>query len=79
MSLSPPDGSKYLVDNYITLIHDKINKISNDDKETLIMGDFNINYQSSSDNQKEFKEILLLNGFTQLVKSATRTTMETSS
>ena len=53
----PPDGSKYLVDNYNTLIHDNINKISNDDKETLVMGDFKINYQSNSDNQKEFKEI----------------------
>ena len=36
----PPDGSKYLVDNYNTLIHDNINKLSNDDKETVIMGDF---------------------------------------
>ena len=36
-------------------------------------------YQSNSDNQKEFKEIMLLNYFTQLVKSATRMTMETSS
>ena len=43
------------------------------------MGDFNVNYQSNSDNQKEFKEIMLLNGFTQFVKSATRITMETSS
>ena len=29
-------------------------------KKQKIMGDFNINYQSSSDNQKEFKEIMLL-------------------
>ena len=74
----PPGGLNYLVDNYNTLIHDNINKISNDDKETVISGDFNINYQSNSDNQKEFKEIMLLNGFTQLVKSATRITMTTS-
>ena len=45
-----PDGSKYLVDNFNTLIHDNINKISNDDRETVIMGDFNINYQFNSDN-----------------------------
>ena len=74
----PPDGLNYLVDNYNTLIHDNINKISNDDKETVISGDFNINCQSSSDNQKEFKEIMLLNGSTQLVKSATRITMTSS-
>ena len=30
----PLDGSKYLVDNYNTMIHDNINKISIDDKET---------------------------------------------
>ena len=47
---------KYLVDYYNTSIHDNINKVSNDDKGTVIIGDFIINYQSNNDNQEEFKE-----------------------
>jgi len=43
------------------------------------MGDFNINYQTDNASQKEFKTIMTLHGFKQLVKLATRITMETKS
>ena len=41
------------------------------------MGDFNINYNDSK-SQKDFKNVMKLNGFEQLVTSATRITKESS-
>ena len=42
------------------------------------MGDFNVNYNSNSDN-KEFKSIITANGFRQIVKEPTRVTDTLSS
>ena len=42
------------------------------------MGDFNVNYNSNSDN-KEFKSIITANGFRQIVKEPTRVTDTSSS
>ena len=46
--------------------------------EVIPLGDCNANYAKSNDN-REFKSILTLNGFKQLIKKPTRTTQHTSS
>ena len=42
-------------------------------KDIICLGDFNVNYLKSKNN-KEFKDIFTLYGFTQLIKNATRIT-----
>jgi len=63
--------------NFATKLSQKIEQITNEKKETIIMGDLNSNYLDKS-NQKETKEIFNINGFTQLLKSPTRITENTS-
>ena len=52
-------------------------KANTPSKEIIIMGDYNANYNKKGD-YKEFKNILLLNGFTQMIKSPTRVTKDSS-
>ena len=42
-------------------------------KDIICLGDFNVNYLKS-ENNKEFKDIFTLYGFTQLLKNAKRIT-----
>ena len=68
----PPEGSKYLPSSY----NDSFNKHLenfNHNKEVPLMGDFNVNCNSNSDN-KEFKSIITANGFRQIVTEPTRVT-----
>ena len=69
----PPDGSKYLFKNFITLLNDTLNVISVKHKECIIMGDTNINYLDKN-NHNDIKDIFMLNGYKQLVTMATRIT-----
>lgn len=55
-----------------------ITKVNKEQKETIIMGDFNIDY-SRSNVSKDFKSQMSSYGFKQLVKTATRITKDTSS
>ena len=73
----PPERSKYLSSNYNDLFDEHLENFSHN-REVLLMGDFNVNYNSNSDN-KEFKSIITANGFRQIVKEPTRVTDTLSS
>ena len=76
----PPETSKYLDNNYNTYINETLTTINAENKETVIMGDFNVNYLNiKSAIHNDFRNIMTLNGFKQVVKSATRITKESSS
>ena len=70
----PPDSSNYLSKSFNQNLNDILLTIT---KETIIMGDCNVNYAKENDN-KEFKTILSLNGFHQLIKKPTRVTRDSS-
>ena len=46
-------------------------------KETILLGDVNVDYQNMSDN-REMKRIISQHGFKQVVSKATRITKETN-
>ena len=68
----PPEGSKYLQSNYNESFNEHLENFSHN-KEVLLMGDFNVNYNSNSDN-KEFKSIITANDFRQIVTEPNRVT-----
>ena len=72
----PTEGSNYLPSNY-NLFHEHLANFGSN-KEAILMGDFNVNYNSHSCN-KEFKSIITANGFKQLINEPTRVTDTTSS
>ena len=65
----PPDTSKYLHKHFNDFFADMLLNIS--DKETITLGDINVNFLKRENNQ-EFKSILQLNGFKQIIKDPTR-------
>ena len=73
----PPETSKYHQYNFNDLLQDHLHIIDKENKETILLGDFNVNYNDTSSNTT-FKTIVKLFGFKQLVKKCTRLT-ETSS
>ena len=68
----PSEGSKYSPSNYNDSFNEHLENFSHN-KEVLLMGDFNVNYNSNSGN-KEFKSIITANGFRQIVTEPTRVT-----
>ena len=46
----PPSTSKYLPTNFNELLRNSLIKVSSENKETILTGDFNINYQKVDDN-----------------------------
>ena len=73
----PPETSKYHQSNLNDLLQDHLRIIDKENKEIILMGDFNVNYNDTSSNTM-FKTIVKLFGFKQLMKKCTRLT-ETSS
>jgi exonuclease III len=66
----PPETSKYLSTEFNNEFNNILQSLT---KETILMGDCNVNYANKGDN-REFKSILSLNGFNQLIKQPTRIT-----
>ena len=66
----PPDSSIYLSKNFTPNLAAKLQNINRENKEVIIMGDININYLKKDDH----KVIFAVNGYKQLLRSATRTT-----
>ena len=64
----PPSTSKFLPANFNELLRKSLTKVSSENKETILTGDFNINYQMVDDNG-ELKSIFQLK---QIIKTATR-------
>ena len=72
----PPSTSKFLPTNFDELLHNSL--ASSENKETILIGDFNINYQKVDDNG-ELKSIFTLFQLKQIIKTATRVTDKTES
>ena len=73
----PPEGSNYLLPNFNTLFNDLLINVEETSLETILLGDVNVNYLNRNEN-KEFKSLLPLRGFKQLVNDPTRITKESS-
>lgn len=71
----PPQSSKYLQNNFTELFNESLTLLSNESKETILLGDLNVDFLKPNDN-KEIKLSLKENGFTQIIKEATRVTNE---
>ena len=69
----PPGTSKHLCKNYTNVFNKFLQKLGRENRETIIIGDININYLDD-DNNKDMKELLTLNGFKQKVSEPTRVT-----
>ena len=67
----PPDLSNYLDKNFNNYLSNMLSIATAERKEVTILGDVNVNYLCKNDN-KEFKDIMALYGFQQMVKQATR-------
>ena len=67
----PPEGSTCLSANFNESIREALYKCVQESKEVIILGDFNVNYLKGNEN-KDFKALFRLYGFTQLIKQATR-------
>lgn len=61
----PPNSSKYLTKDHNELFDNALLRYCSEDKETIILGDINTDFQKQSDN-KEIKMLLKQYGLTQL-------------
>lgn len=74
----PPAGSHYLPDKFNDSLNKLLIAIGETSLETILLGDSNVDYAKKSDNI-DFKSLLSVNGYTQLVNKPTRITNNTSS
>ena len=73
----PPESSKYFSDDLDQLITEQLETVNCLNKGVIIMGDFDINYLSNAANinvKKAFNNL----GLTQIIKTATRITEDSS-
>ena len=73
----PPETSKYLQKNYNELLLNDLTRVLKQNNESIILGDFNINYNDSA-NGKNFKALFSQMGFKQLIKTSTRITQQSN-
>ena len=69
----PPDSSKHLDKKFTEKLDSVISISTNENKESLIIGDINCDYLVPNDH-KEIKDIFKFNGFKQVIKDPTRIT-----
>ena len=67
----PPDSSLHLSKNFTPNLAPKLQNINRENKEVIIMTDIIIDYLKKG---KVIKDIFAVNGYKQLLRSATRTT-----
>lgn len=72
----PPVGSKHLNKNFNTCLNDMLSLASEMSKEIILLGDVNVNYLVPDDG-REFKSIMNLFGFSQIINKQTRITQST--
>jgi exonuclease III len=70
----PPDSSKYICKNFSDRFDDVLSTVSAENKESFIAGDLNCDYKVSNDHI-DIKDLINSYGFHQLIKSPTRTTI----
>ena len=73
----PPDTSKYLSKTFNKVFEEIITSMLSVSIETIIVGDFNIDFLKANDH-RELKNVFRLYGFDQLVTKPTRITNESS-
>ena len=73
-----PSTSKFLPTNFNELLRKSLIKVLSENKQTILTGDFNVNYQKVDDNG-ELKSIFTLFQLKQIIKIATRVTDKTKS
>ena len=73
----PPETSNYLPKEYDVFFNESVKDIINEKKEVIVMGDFNVDYHRKNCN-KNFKDIMKVNCFKQMITSSTRITEDTS-
>ena len=67
----PPDTSRYLESDFENAFLDMLDDSNYENKETILLGDINVNCQNKSDN-KEMKRIISQHGFKQVISKATK-------
>ena len=67
----PPDSSTHLTKIFTNSLRNMLSVATKEKKELILLGDLNVNYLSNADH-KEIKELFLLYGLSQVIKSATR-------
>ena len=67
----PPDRSKYLRKDFNTRLNSMLTKATEECKETLILGDANVNFIIEKDN-KELKSVFSVFGLKQIITQPTR-------
>eukprot|EP00794_Sanderia_malayensis_P013554 gene13554-14954_t len=72
----PPNSSKHLSKNFNTEFNESLIAAQKEQREVIILGDFNANFLNPNDN-KELKTTINLNGFEQMVSEPTRITQTT--
>ena len=73
----PPDSSKHLNKNFLKKFDNTLTAANMENKEIIILGDMNCNYDHINDH-RDIKQLLLNFGFRQLINKPTRTTENTS-
>ena len=76
----PPDDSKYICNNFNDCLNENIEFVSKENKEMILMGDFNVNYENDNDSRShfDFKNIMSFHGFKQIISTPTRITKDTA-
>ena len=62
----PPETSRYLAESANLSLQSNLSDLLKENKEAIMLGDFNVNYKHLRENA-EFKTILQLNSFKQLI------------
>ena len=73
----PPNSSLYLSTGFESFLNDMLDTCVSEGKETIVMGDLNVNYNKNSDNT-EIKRIIKQYGLKQVIKKPTRVTRKSS-
>ena len=73
----PPDSSKHLAENFLNLLANRLSIIDTENKEVIILGDLNCDYLKNNDHL-DIKQTFTVNGYSQLIKKATRITDKTN-
>ena len=69
----PPDSSLHNIDDFETQLNDFLTTNVTEDKETIILGDLNVDYNKRNDH-KSIKDLFNLVGLKQLIQEFTRVT-----
>ena len=69
----PPEGSDYLPSNFNNIFNNSLAEIDQINKEIILLNNFNLNYKIPKAD-KDFKSIMDMYGFKQLINKPTRVT-----